>query len=132
MRKKIKHEVLVSLIPVLIDNRYEQINPNYLKILMSNNDTIPTKYISAMHTTIEQCLEELYIEYLKIDYSWAEKTFVGCRKIDDKIELLYTTNLLYIKDCNKKGQFINITDFSKLIPDQYYVESISGDRSQFR
>jgi hypothetical protein len=132
LSKKKKHEVVISLIPILVDNRYEQTNPNHLKILVSNKDTILTKSIGLLHTTINQCLMELYNEHFKIDYEWSEKTLVNCRKGEDKVELTYTTNLLYMKDCNKKGQFINITEFSKLISDQYYVESISGDRSQFR
>ena len=128
----VTYEVVVSLIPILIDNRYNQTNPNYIKILISDEDTVLTKSIGMFHTTINQCLAELYKEYIKVDYEWPEKTFVNCRKHDNKIELTYTTNLLYMKDCNHKGQFINITEFSNLISDKYYVESISGDRSQFR
>jgi hypothetical protein len=61
----VTYEVVVSLIPILIDNRYNQTNPNYIKILISDEDTVLTKSIGMFHTTINQCLAELYKEYIK-------------------------------------------------------------------
>lgn len=129
---KAQYEAIVTLIPVFSDKRYNQINPNYIKILLDEDENILKKSIGYLHKDIKHCLSELFNEYIKVDYDWPEKILVNCRKDKKIIEFTYLTTIPYISGCQKKGNIVNITEFQKLISDKYYVESISGNTYQFR
>jgi|LakMenEpi03Aug12_release.lakeMendotaPanAssembly.Ray.scaffolds.fasta_scaffold75697_9 hypothetical protein len=129
---KAQYEAIVTLIPVFSDNRYDQANPNYIKILLNEDEEILSKYIGYLHKDIKHCLSELFNEYIKVDYDWPEKTLVNCRKNKKTIEFTYLVTMPYITGCQKNGNIVNITEFQKLVSDKYYVESIAGNTSNFR
>jgi hypothetical protein len=128
-----KYEVVVTLLPVFIDKRYSQDNPNYIKILLDEEEQLLKRSVGLLHKDIQHCLSELFNEYIKIDYDWPNKILTGCRKISrNTIEITYSTGLPYINGCQKKGNITNITEFNELVSDKYYVESITGNAIQFR
>ena len=129
-KMNIAYNVEVGLLTIFADQSFAQTNPNFFKILLTEEDKIPTKKIGALHKTIPICLNELYNEYLKIDYDWPLKELSNCRKINKNIEITYLCRLPYVKDCTKAGKLINIVDFMSLITDEYYVEIISGSSPQ--
>jgi pyruvate-formate lyase-activating enzyme len=129
---KAEYEAIVTLIPVFSDQRYSQINPNYIKILLDEEEQILKKSIGYLHKDIKHCLSELFNEYIKVDYEWPEKTLVNCRKNKKTIEFTYLTTMPYISGSQRKGNIVNITEFSKIISDKYYAESIAGNAVQFR
>ena len=65
---KAEYEAIVTLIPVFSDQRYSQINPNYIKILLDEEEQILKKSIGYLHKDIKHCLSELFNEYIKVDY----------------------------------------------------------------
>jgi hypothetical protein len=128
-----KYEVVVTLLPIFIDKRYKQDNPNYIKILLDEEEQILKKSVGLLHKDITHCVSELFNEYLKIDYDWPTKTLSGCRKLSrGVIELTYTCGFPYVNGSQKKGNIANINEFNELVSDEYYVESISGNATQFR
>lgn len=128
---KKEYTVKVSLIAILHDNSYSQADEDYIKILISEENTILTKEIGLFHKNIQNCLMELFNEYIKISYEWPEKELVTCRKNKDEIEIIYRVIMPYFKDCLKKGSTINITEFFNLTMDEYYVECITGTPREF-
>jgi hypothetical protein len=118
------YEVVVSLICIFYDKQYNQTDPNYIKILLDEKKVI-NKKISIFHKDIKNCIEELFSEYIKINYEWPSKELVSCRKIDNKIEITYITSMPFINGSLKKGSLYNITDFINIIQDNYYAESIT-------
>lgn len=128
-----KYEVIVTLVPIFIDKRYKQDDPHYIKILLDEEEQLLKKSVGLLHKDIQHCLSELFNEYIKIDYDWPNKTLSGCRKLSRTIiELTYTCGLPYVNGSQKKGNIVNITEFNELVSDKYYVESISGNATQFR
>jgi len=125
-----QHEVVVSLIPIFYDKNVNQASPEHVKILLDNNKII-TKKVTFLHKDIKNCLEELFSEYIKVHYEWPSKELLGCRKKDNIIEILYTTNMPFINGSHKNGMLINISEFANTIEDKYYVESISGNTRRF-
>lgn len=119
-----KYNISISLIPIFADKSKEQTNKDYYKILLDDDNKIISKPLKASHHNIEDCLQEIFYEFLKLDHQWANTTLAGCRKINTNIELLYKSNALYLNNCNKKGLFVNVNNFMSLITDNYYAEKI--------
>ncbi len=122
----IKYNAILTLIPVFADKNYPQTHPNYFKILVDKDGKVLSKNISGLHKTIEICLEELYNEYIKVDYSWPLKELVDCRKINSTIEIIYLCRMPFLRECNKSGKMININEFFSSQTDEYYGEIISS------
>jgi hypothetical protein len=123
---KKQYTVVVSLIAVFHDKSYQQTDPNYIKILLDDENRILKKEINLFHKNIDICLTELFNEYIKVSYEWPEKELVTCRKNNDEIEIIYRVIMPHFRDCTKKGNILNITDFFNLAMDEYYVECITG------
>jgi hypothetical protein len=119
-----KYNISISLIPVFADKSRDQTSKDYYKILLDNENKIITRPLMASHHNLEDCLNQIFSEFLKIDYNWAMVNLVGCRKMNTHIELLYVSNAVYINNCNKDGLFVNTNDFMSLITDNYYAEKI--------
>jgi hypothetical protein len=120
-----KYKTIVSLIPVFADQKFSQLKPEYFKILTDKKDVLK-KEVSIFHNDIKACLSQLYNEYLNIEYDWATKELINCRKKDGIIEITYICKMPYIDNCNKKGNIVNVNDFMSLITDEYYVAIITG------
>ena len=123
---KKEYTVTVSRIAVFHDKLYSQTDADYIKILLDDNNNILKKEIGLFHKNIENCLTELFNEYIKVSYEWPEKELVSCRKNKDEIEIIYRVIMPHFRECTKKGNIINITDFFNLAMDEYYVECITG------
>jgi hypothetical protein len=121
----IKYDVNIILIPIFADNRFKQTDPNYYKVLLNDSDEIISKRLSVSHKDIIDCLNEVMGEYLKVDYNWPFKNLSHCRKHGNQIDIIFTTTIPYIKDCNKKGSIININKFLELNTEQYYAEVVT-------
>jgi|LakMenE01Jun11ns_1017448.scaffolds.fasta_scaffold9944446_6 hypothetical protein len=119
-----KYNISISLIPVFADKSKDQTSKDYYKILLDNENKIITRSLMASHHNLEDCLHQIFSEFLKIDYNWAMVTLAGCRKVNTHIELLYVSNAIYMNNCNKDGLFVNTNDFMSLITDNYYAEKI--------
>ena len=119
-----KYNISISLIPLFADKSQDQTSINYYKILLNNQNKVITRPLMASHHDTEDCIKEIFSEYLKIDYNWAIIKLAGCRKINTNIEILYISNAMYLNNCNKDGIFVNINDFTSLVTDNYYAEKI--------
>jgi len=128
---KKQYAAVVSLIAVFHDKSYQQTDPDYIKILLDDEDKILKKEIDLSCDNIDTCLEELFNEYIKVSYEWPEKELVTCRKNNDEIEIIYRVIMPHFRDCTKKGNILNIADFFNLTMDEYYVECISGNPRGF-
>ena len=127
----IEYRVWITLIPMFADKAYPQMNPNYYKVLLDDENKVLKKRLGVLHKSPITCLEELYTEYLKVDYGWSAKELVNCRKINKDIEITYLCKMPYIASCNKAGKMVNVNDFMSLISDEYYVEIITGSSPQY-
>jgi hypothetical protein len=122
-------KVVITILPIFHDKSQSQTSPEYIKVLI-DNDVIQSS-VKFYHKDIKNSLSEIFNEYIKINYEWPKKQLVGCRKKNNTIELIFSIIMPYFKDCNKKGRLLNITDFSGLISDEYYVECITGNGGEF-
>jgi hypothetical protein len=122
----IEFEVWVSLVPIFADRNYSQIDPNYYKILVDNEGNVLKKRLD-FYKTIEDCLFELYTEYLKIDYDWCLKSLYNCNKNNKTIDITYLCKMPYIKDCERDGVFINVNEFMSTVMDEYYVKIVTSN-----
>lgn len=120
-----EYKIIISFIPVFADNRYASVKPDFFKLLIDNKNVLQ-KEMTVFHSSIKDCLTQLYNEYLNIEYEWARKELVNCRKKDGAVEITYVCKMPYIDECNKKGNIININEFMSTITDNYYVEIITG------
>jgi hypothetical protein len=127
----LEYRVSVGLIPMFADRTYAQTNPNYYKVLVNDDGTVLKKPIGILHKDPRTCLEDLYNEYLKVDYGWSSKQLVNCRKKNKDIEITYLCRMPYIASCNKAGKIINVNDFMSSIMDEYYVEIVTGSSPQY-
>lgn len=127
-----KYHVVVSLIPIFQDKNYSQANPNYIKILVEDDNTIPNKKVAAMHKDFKNCLSELFSEYIKVNYEWPEKELISCRKNKNIIEIIFSVKMPLINGSTKRGKLVNITEFSKIMADKYYVECLSESQRRFQ
>lgn len=123
--KTIKYDVNIVLIPIFADNRFKQTDPNYYKVLISDSDEVISKKLDISHKDIVDCLNQTLQEYLKIDYDWPFKNLSHCRKKNNQVDIIFTTTIPYIKDCNKKGNIININKFLELNTEPYYAEVVT-------
>jgi hypothetical protein len=126
-----QYNIDISFIPIFEDNSVSQLDIDYKKILLDDEYNILKKRMTLFHSGPKQCLLELFTEYIKVHYEWPTKELVSCRKKEDTIEIIYTSKMLYFKDCIKNGKIVNTTNFYKLIPDNFYVECINGDPRRF-
>ena len=127
----IEYRAKVSLLPIFLDQKFSQNNPNFFKILITEDDKVLSKSVGALHKTLQQCLKELYNEHIKVDYDWPQKELVDCIKKNKDIEIIYLCKLLYVPDCCKSGKLVNVNDFMSLFTDQNYAEIISGSSPQY-
>lgn len=126
-----EYTIDISFIPIFEDKSVSQIEPEYIKILLDDEYKLLKKRMTIFHSGPKQCLFELFQEYIKIHYEWPTKELMSCRRINDTIEIIYIARILYFKDSIKRGKIVNITDFYKLTPDNFYVECINGDPRRF-
>jgi hypothetical protein len=119
-----KYNISISLIPVFADKSKDQTSKDYYKILLDDENKIITRSLKASHHNLEDCLHEVFSEFLKIDYNWADIKLAGSRKVNTYIELVYVAHAIYMNNCNKNGLFVNTNDFISLITDNYYAEKI--------
>jgi hypothetical protein len=124
---EIKYRAEVSVIFIFADKKYSQTDPNYYKILIDENKCIIKKELSAIFKTPEDCLQNLYNNYIKIDYDWPTKYLANCRRVKNIIEITYLCKLPMLEGCYKMGRLINISDFLDLKLDEYYVKIISSN-----
>jgi hypothetical protein len=124
------YRIKISLIPIFYDKNHHQTNAEYIKLLISNNSII-SKELTLFHKDIKNCVEELFTDYIKINYEWPSKELVSCRKLNDTIEIIYTTSMPFINGSVKNGELINISDFVNTIEDKYYVEAVNGSARKF-
>lgn len=123
----IKYKVEVSVIFIFADKNYAQTNPNYYKILLTEDTQVIKKELSVTFKSTEDCLQSLYNEYIKIDYDWPTKYLANCRKNKNIIEVTYICKLPMLEGCYKMGKLINISNFLDLKLDEYYVKIISSN-----
>jgi hypothetical protein len=119
-----KYNVYVTILTVFADNRFNQTDPNYYKILLDNSLPIK-KQVTALHKTIDDCLQEIFKEYLKVDKDWTMLKLVDVRKENLNIELVYTCRAIFMEECNKAGEFVDINTYLNTVKDKYYAEKIS-------
>lgn len=119
-----KYNVFISLIPIFADKSKDQTSKDYYQILLNDENKIITRSLKDSHNNLEDCLREIFSEFLKIDYDWTTVKLAGSRKNNTHIELLYISNATYMNNCNKNGLFVNANDFMTLITDNYYAEKI--------
>jgi len=125
-------DVYISLIPIFADMSYPQTNENYYKVLLDNDGNIIKKRLGPFDSNIKDFLQEIYKNYINIDYEWVNKELAACQKITDGVEITYVCRMPYISDClSGNGKLINITNFMSSIMDTYYVEIISARSPQF-
>jgi len=123
----IKYKAEVSVIFIFADKNYIQTNPNYYKILLTEDTQVIKKELSATFKSTEDCLQSLYNEYIRIDYDWPTKYLANCRKNKNVIEITYICKLPMLEGCYKMGKLINISNFLDLKLDEYYVKIISSN-----
>jgi hypothetical protein len=127
----IEYRASVVLLPIFLDQKFVQNNPDFFKILITEDDKVLSKSVSALHKTTQSCLRDLYNEYIRVDYDWPQKELADCIKKNKDIEIIYLCKLLYVPDCCKAGKLVNVNDFMSLFTDQKYVEIISGSSPQY-
>lgn len=119
-----KYNVFVTLLTVFVDHKFNQTDPNYYKILLK--DGLPIKkQVSAIHKTVDDCLQEIFTEYLRVDKDWTLLKLVDCRKENLNVELVYTCRAIFMQDCNKLGEFVDVNTYLDTVKDKYYAEKIS-------
>jgi len=122
-----QYKVVISLLPIFADHQFSQVKPDFFKILVdSTGKEVLKRELSVFNSSIKDCLSQLYSEYINIEYDWATKELINCRKKDGLIEITYMCKMPYIDGCDKKGKIINVNDFMSTIMDEYYVEIITG------
>jgi hypothetical protein len=126
-----KYNAYVSLIPIFQDRSFSQTSPNYLRVLLDDNNQILKKDIAILHKNLDQCLMHLFNQYIKINYEWPEKELLSCRKIKNTIEVTYSVKMPSINGSVKSGNLVNITEFSQLVSDKYYVECLTESPRRF-
>lgn len=126
----IRYKAEVSIIFLFADKNYLQTDPNYYKILLTEDHHIIKKELLAIFKTPEDCLQNIYNEYIKIDYDWPTKYLGNCRKNKNIIEITYICKLPMFDNCYKSGKLINISDFLDLKLDEYYVKIISSNNPE--
>jgi hypothetical protein len=127
----IEYRASVVLLPIFLDQKFVQNNPDFFKILITEDDKVLSKRVSALHKTTQSCLRDLYNEYIRVDYDWPQKELADCIKKNKDIEIIYLCKLLHVPDCYKAGKLVNVNDFMSLFTDQKYVEIISGSNPQY-
>lgn len=127
----LEYRVWTTLLPMFADKSYPQNHPNYYKILVDDDGKVLKKQIGILHKDPKICLQELYNEYLKVDYGWPSKQLVNCRKTNKDIEITYLCRMPYLAACNKAGKIINVNDFMSSATDEYYVEIVTGSSPQY-
>lgn len=123
----IEYKVNVVLIPIFADRAESQSTADYYKILLDNNNKIIKKRVGAFHKNIENCINDVYNDFLKVSYEWPIKELVDCKKheTEKEIDVVYVIKMPYFKNINKMGNMVNIQEFNTLIMDEYYNEIIS-------
>jgi hypothetical protein len=130
---EIKYNTKISLIVTFIDQSFPQTHFNYYRILVDKDGKIPSKKLSLLNKTIEEDLRELYNTYLKVDFEWPVKFLANCRKIGNIIEVTYSCQLPFIRDCYKNCSISTVNQYLSKETDTYYAEIIStGSNRSFR
>lgn len=124
---EVKYKVEVSALFIFADKKYSQTDPNYYKVLITEDKDIIKKELKALFKSPEDCLKSLYNEYIKIDYDWPTKYLANCRKTKNIVEITYICKLPMLENCCKMGRLINISDFLDLKLDEYYVKIASSN-----
>lgn len=121
----IEYKVSVVLIPIFADRSSPQSSFDYYKILIDDDNQVLKKRIDGFHKDIDNCVNDLYNDFIKISYEWPIKELIDCKKRDKEIEVIYIIKMPYFKNINKLGKVVNIQEFTSLITDEYYNEIIS-------
>ena len=123
---------IISLIFIFEDKKYDQHDPEYIKILLDSHNQIPRLDLTDSYTDIKDCLKKLYNDFIRIDYDWPDKELIDCRiNNSNELEIIYKVYMPYISDSVKSGNLINITDFPSTVLDDYYVECITSNFRRF-
>jgi hypothetical protein len=120
-----RYKAVVSLIPIFQNKSFAQTSPNYLKVLLDNENQVLKKEVAILHKDLPNCLMSLFNEYIKINYEWPEKELLSCRKVKNIIEITYSVKMPSVNGSVKDGNLVNITEFSQLVSDKYYVECLT-------
>jgi cystathionine beta-lyase family protein involved in aluminum resistance len=120
------YKVEIVLIPIMSDGEYRQTDPNYFKILLTEDNQVLSQNLSMMNESIEQCVKEIHHKYINIGYEWSNKWLAGVIKKDIKtVQVIFIANLVYVKNCFKNCKAVNIHQFMEVCKNKDYERIIS-------
>jgi hypothetical protein len=121
---KQKMKVKLSLIVTSHNNNFGILDPRRVKVLLSEESSIPSKYISTKDE--DDTLRSLCEEYLNYHYDWLVKDLTAFRVLSpSEAEVVYLTTVPAMQDCNKTGTFYSAKQLEEVEIDSYYVQLIS-------
>lgn len=126
MSKKIEYTVVVSLIPIFADRSQSNTSANYYKVLLDDNKQVIKKELSVLHKSINDCIDEVFSEFLMISPEWPFKKLANTRKVNKTVELTFTATMPFMESCNKQGHVVNINEIMSTNMDEYYVQTITS------
>lgn len=124
----------VTYLVVALDKTKQNIDRNYLKLLLDNNNEVPSKTVCSVSTDDNvKILKELHNEFLNYDYGYVYKTLAGFRIIDNTCEVCYIATMNYIPDFYKSGNVYTLNEIQdrNILIEEYYGEIFAkfGSRS---
>ena len=121
-----KYKTKITVIPIFADRSKNITDPQYFKILLSNDNKIISQYLKNEDYKIHDSIKELIAYHLNIDPNWPFIKLNSAVKDKDTVELIYVVNILYIENCVKKGNLVNINQIMSMKMDEKYVQSITS------
>lgn len=100
-------------------------SPEYIRILVNENGTFPSKQISTKDEY--ETLQEIHQKYLNYHFEYVQKLLCGFRKKgSEHFEVCYITTTNYIPSLHKAGLLLTFTELSErnISIEDYYNELI--------
>jgi hypothetical protein len=86
-------KVKITVLIFEIDTRYGPLATDYLKVLLDESFSFPTRFVSTK--SIEETVQELYNKHTHLDVRYANPILVDVRIENSEVEILYKTVVPY-------------------------------------
>jgi|TARA_R110002012_G_scaffold280239_1_gene468711 hypothetical protein len=117
-------KVKISLIVTSHDDRFNLLDPRRVKVLLSEDNAPPAKYISTKNE--DETLREICENCLNYHYDWLLKDLTAFRVLNSsEAEVVYLTTVPAMDSCNKTGRFYSAKQLEEVEIDKFYVQLIS-------